>query len=522
MTIDLYPQPDDPKTSDETQGETEYAKDFTPQEIKQEPRLKDSNAKELKSARENSEEQDILSAPSTAILNSASPLQTSGHVEVPSQTDIQDIGIHDGPIASAYPDTSSPQQEAEEEIHPLSGLPETKFTSMPEADASAIQTIAQEPKGEDSPTRVTKSFPFPPFQGKHRTTLWLFVPILLATLAGFILSALYPEMVALISRALTTIIIVVFIIFIVIGVLIVIGLKDQARGLLSLIFEGGFRYINFAQSLSEIWETVVRIVQEFILLISPFFAIFLAIIFYYIAMFSFRAVGAHNDVTLFAIIMTILLSSITAGLGQIKIAEAEEATSFKSQLSIKFSRVFIDSIEIAVLVIFLTIDAKKLFFLPVSLQTPLQANMFGIDFMKRGITGAGFSTTFRIAGAAVFVEVVRKTYRIAVSVFTTYRSLHKANEENGRPTSSQKEAFDILRKALSIAFKKNVDDLMKFLGFTTILIIGFFLFPRLKLLSLLFFNLTSLAWDLIIPSRATRKARSEDLLSRSIAKVLKL
>jgi hypothetical protein len=560
MNRSLYPQPDDPEDSNPSGGDSNLGSDeftsalpnhnasATPQDIRdpdesalKEPRLIDSL--------ESSHAVPTLRTPPDLLPSNSdwdrgspeSPLESPPTYQLPSvedeitklqepepssldnTTESAGIGIQDGPISTVVPEASMPDTEvALQETN-------TEVISPPEAPEEASHLPPVQPNTESDDTHKENPKPgsakhstFSFFGKKHATTLWLFLPLLFAVLGGFILSAIYPDVISLISRAVVAIIIVIFVVFIVLGVLVVIGLREQARSLLSLLFEGGVRYINFAQTLSEIWETIIKIAQEFILLISPFLAVFLAAIFYYIVMFSFRAVGANTDITIFTIIMTIVLGTVTMGLGQIKISDTEDPKSFKTQFSLRFSRVFIDSIEIVVLLVFLTIDAERLFFLPPSLQTPLKAELFGIDFMARGISGAGFNATLRIAGAAVFVEVIRKVYRLVMSIYIRYKEMRIAVETDGREFSSQGEAFDTLRKAARIAFKDNLDDFMKFLGFTTILVVAFFFFPRLKLLSLLFFNITNLAWDLIIPSRATRKARSEDLLSRTIAKVFKL
>ena len=548
MTRDLYPQPDEQNDPEQNRSHSESYppsptgdspsehKTETEEKDSKEPRLLDRetfhDTEELKPEIDDSlvtteETSTPAFAPHNGELSpEAGPVHADPSVPEPEPDDIQVIDTNSEIIRDLLPQTPEPNRPVAAPVENEAEVPKTELPPAPPEDhpknisSPPEATISEPDEKAASPVSPVSSFSL--FKAKHKTALWLFIPILLALLTGFILSTIYPEIISLMTRALVTIVIVIFIVFITLGILVVVGLRDQARSLLSLIFEGGVRYIDFAQTLSEIWETVIRIVQEFILLISPFLAVFLAAIFYYIVMFSFRAVGAHNDVTIFTIVMTIFLASITAGLGQIKIADSDSPASFKSQLSIRFSRVFIDSVEIAVLIIFLTIDANRLFFLPESLQKPIEAQAFGIDFMKRGITGDGFSTTFRIAGAAVFVEVIRKIYRVIFSTYSTFKKLRKEIEAEGRQFSSQKEAFQTLKRAAQLAFKDNIDDFMKFLGFTTILVVAFFLFPRLKLLSLLVFNLTNLAWDIIIPARATKKGRSEDLLSRTIAKVLRL
>ncbi len=542
MTTNLYPQPDEPENTTNSDSVVEKAPhqevsiqsteptkpneqnnegsapiNNTPPEF--EPRLKDNTPEPvpippfdelLPQATYNDNPEIASPLPEVSDLH-GSELDSS---EIKPAEPDNDIGIIDGPIAKISEETAN------------ASLNDTVVPTPP-IQEEAIQehkdsTETSNPEQNEDPGSVTPSVSgLQSFWPRHKTTLWLFLPILLVILMGFILSAMYPTIIALITRALLALVFVVIAIFIILGVLVVIGLRDQAKGLLSLLFEGGLQYINLAQSLSEIWSTIVRIVQEFILLIAPFLAIFLAILFYYIVMFLFRAVGAETDITLFTIILTIVLASITAILGQISFDGTGKST-FQSQLSRRFSRVFVDSIEVVVLVIFLTIDIENFIILPQSFHVPLEASAFGIDFMQRGFTGEGLGLTVQIAGAAIFVEIVRKAYRMIYSTYKSFKEQRMEMEAQGKHFKNQREAFDLLRSAAHSAYRTNLDDLLKFLGFTTILVFAFFFFPRLKLLSLLFFNLTMLGWDIAVPSRITKKARNEDLLSRLIAKVLKL
>ena len=123
---------------------------------------------------------------------------------------------------------------------------------------------------------------------------------------------------------------------------------------------------------------------------------------------------------------------------------------------------------------------------------------------------------------AIFIDIVRKIYRIFAAAIIRHKEYKEYYESKGYNIETQQQSFDLIRISARRAFRDNLDDLTKFVAFTTVLIIGFFLFPRLKLLSLAVFNLTLLVWDIILPRRAVREAKSDDILSRIIAKVLRL
>ncbi|MDD3661697.1 MAG: hypothetical protein PHG63_01400 [Candidatus Dojkabacteria bacterium] len=380
---------------------------------------------------------------------------------------------------------------------------------------------------EPHPTTEASSdrSPAPPPQiinPRHKTMFWLTVPLIVLGLFVLIIGYLNPGIFSMLGNLALTLLIGIFLVFIILGIFVVVGMKSEARTLMNLMFEGGVKYIDIAQTASSAWERLISMVQAVVLLISPFAAVFLAILFYYAVMFLFRAVGARTDVTLLSIILTVALASLTALLGFVPIQPTDGDQSFGAQLSRRFGRVFIDSVEIAVLVIFFTIDSRYLFFLPEHMRGEVQAEMFGIDFMARGVAREGFAAIVRLAAAAVLIEIIRKTYRLTASIVRRYKEMKQQAEHLGKPIESQQQLFDTIREAARKGFSDNLDDFTRFIGFTTILVIAFFFFPRLKLLSLFFFNLTNLAWDLIYPARITKASKSDDLLSRTISKALKL
>jgi hypothetical protein len=316
-------------------------------------------------------------------------------------------------------------------------------------------------------------------------------------------------------------VLVVLVIFLLLGVFVIVGLRKEVKQIISLIFEGSVKYIDLVHALRSLWGSFIKIIQEIIIIISPLIAIFLAIVIYYAVMFLFHLVARNSDIAIFTVFITIVLACVNAILGISRSKEIDEK-SFKGRLSLSFGRTFVDSIEVVTMVLFLTLDMKNPFFLPKYLHTPISAKMFGLDLMQRSITADNMKATLIIAGTAVMIEIFRKIYRIVAAAALRYKELRSRIPTDNLDATGPNSPFSILQQAIRMSFKDNLDDLTKFIGFTTILIIAFFFFPRLKLVSLIFYNATNLIWDIMYPQRTILKAKYDDLVSRILAKVFKL
>lgn len=471
-------------------------------------------------------------APNTPI----EPLEPRLRSDTPDVPQIPD-DISENDVAEGPPDMDPSDTQTDTESQDSSDIPHPSDSDKDSAGNSAVgnrselvspiyteeeiavSTISDD---DDLGTAVSQDRSSAPRNTQTQTVFWLTVPLCVAALGLFVLSIIYPDIVGMVIRAGTTIVFLIFALFIVLGIFIIFGLRKEAQTLLSLLFEGGVKYIDIAEHVSTLWERCVVLIKEMILAISPLLAVFLAILFYYLIMFSFRAIGVRSDITLFTIILTVILASITALLGQVSVNGTSNDTSFNAEFRKRFGRYFIDGVEIAVLVIFLTIDVEKLFFLPASLHGSIEAHAFGVDFMQRGFQSDAFPYTVKIAGVAVCIEIIRKIYRIITSGRFHYQRLKTEVEIRGIPIRTIQQTFEIIRHAARRAFKDSIDDMTKFLGFTTILVVAFFFFPVLKMLSLMCFNLANLSWDIIFSNRLTNNSSSEDLFSRILVKVLRL
>jgi hypothetical protein len=450
---------------------------------------------------------------------------SSGAGDAYSPTDPRPLPVTPTEIPPGPP---PPPEEAPEP--PKEGNGSTDSAAHPEGDKEEAEEMTEEKDEEEKdpgkpapPKKTSKKKKEKNTLPQRKTAFWLFTPIILMVIFIVYLSFAVPGVMSFIGSAFYALTFGTFFLFIMLGVFVVFGFREQAKTLLQIVFEGGVKYIDIAQFFSDLWDEVIRLVQDFVLFISPAIAIMLSMIFYYVVMYVFRYMATLGDVTVFTVIMTIVLASITAGLSLGDFGQGEEDSySFRSQFAFRFGRVFVDSIEIVVAIIFLTIDLPKPFFLPESLHGEVRAEALGIDLMERGIAPDGFATTLRIAGLGVLIEIIRKIYRIGASMVIRYKQLKKQVEEQDGSIETADDMFELLRRASRIAFKDNLDDLTKFLGFTTVLVAVFFFFPRLKLLSLLVFNASNLVWDIIFPKRTVKPPRSEDLFSRLIAKAFKL
>lgn len=428
-------------------------------------------------------------------------------------------------LSEPTPDTPVPEAEVlkppidnETHVGEISDLvsPILEEAGVPPATDTPPPPIEPPDKPMDIPDSSTSK------NTQSKTLLWLIIPLIALALGLFILSVIYPDIIGILIRAGATLVSVIFLVFIILGVFIIFGLREEAAALMSLIFEGGVKYIDIAEQISKLWERFLEIVKEMILTISPIIAIFFAAMFYYLIVFSFRVVGVDSDLTVFTIILTIALASLTAFLSQMNVGSSSDDDSFKAQFGKRFGRVFVDGVEIAVLAIFLTMDMERLFFLPENLHGTIRAEAFDINFMERGFRSHAVTAAIRFAGAAVFVEIIRKIHRVVAATRKHYQLLKREIERRGIAIVTLQQSFEIIRHAARRAFRESIDDFTKFLGFTTVLIFAFFFFPVLKMLSLLVFNLTNLVWDILVPKRLSGKSSSEDLFSRILIKVLRL
>jgi hypothetical protein len=301
------------------------------------------------------------------------------------------------------------------------------------------------------------------------------------------------------------------IVFLIMGVLVVFGLKKEVKRMLDIGLEGSFTILDFFQFLRELIVLIKNRIGEALILISPVIAYILALAVYLIFLFIYKYVGSKFDVTLLTILLTMVLVGTVGlfnspGSGIVK-------PGWSSRFGAKIKQSFGDALEVVIFVFFLTMDSTKLFFIPESLNVQLSAEVGSYDLMVRGFHLN--KTTLNLIIAAVVSEIVRNIIRIVALSKSNYQLIA------GSLGSDTRQKYDAIKKSIRAAFEEAKDDLVKFITFTTVLLFVFLMFPRLKLLSMLVASLTSLALDLALPARLS-ETKGEDLISKILAKLFKI
>ncbi len=343
---------------------------------------------------------------------------------------------------------------------------------------------------------------------------------LLATLiviVGLFIAAgiLFPTTVSIIVNILWIVLVTVMVIFFVLGVLVIVGMRKEAGQVLDAFLEGTLKIIDFLELVRSLWHRFVELVKEFLLFAAPFFAYVLAIIVYILLLVVYKSVGGAHDVTLLTIILTagslIIFGFIS------KPREEVEQPSWGKQFVNKLRMGFIDGFEVVLFIFFLTMDSTKVFFLPANLNIPLTANWGGYDLMTRSYVYTDhMKITLDLIAATIIIEIIRNLLRI-FSVARQYylEYTHSSlSEENS-------SVLAIIKTSIRKSFGDAKDDLTKFITLNTVLFAVFLFFPRLKLMTLTVASATNLLMDLLIRSRLTSK-KGSDLISRTLAWIFRL
>lgn len=343
----------------------------------------------------------------------------------------------------------------------------------------------------------------------------LFVVLIILVILSIVGSIYAPVLTKRILSILWYISITLTASFVVIGILMILGLRKEANKLMNLYLEGSLTLIDIITFFRETLEITIKTVKNIIFSVTPMVAYTLVAFFFYMLMILYKSVGKTRDVTVMTILLTIFFVVIVSILN---LPESENGHQSKwlKELAARFSFHFSDGLEVAIFVFFLTMDSTKLFFLPKALRVPLTAKLFNYDLMGRGYSFGATKTTLLIATIAITSELVRNVLRIIAVARDYYESSRNVVYEK-----TATERGTLIKKAVRKSFNEARDEFAKFVAFTTILLAVFLAFPRLKLLSMAVGSITALCVDLIITKRLVVK-KGEDLLSRSINKMFKL
>ena len=355
-------------------------------------------------------------------------------------------------------------------------------------------------------------------QSNMRRVIFWILSLILITILSLVLVALFaPEIFVVVMNIFWLILFGVTVIFISLAVLAFLGLRNQVKKVMSVIFEGTLSILDILEFVDLLWKMFIKIFKEFVLFITPLFAVSLLLAIYLFVLIFYKQYGKENDVTLLTILLTFVLVAFSGVIGLPKVHKPGNPGWFKKVLN-RFGRYFRDGLEVLIFVFFLTMDSTNLFFLPAQYNTLLRANIGDYDLMKTSITMDDFFRyTLTLIIAAIVIELFRTLLILIVGGVRFYKEGKKIMVDKKYTYAPVK----LFKAAMKQSFRTTIDDFLKFTVFTTVLIAVFVFFPRLKLLSMLVASCTNLIMDLIFTQRM-RFAYGDDLLTKIIVKVARL
>ena len=328
-----------------------------------------------------------------------------------------------------------------------------------------------------------------------------------------ILGILFPTAMTIFWNILWVILFFFVLMFFGLGLLTILGMKNEVSKILDLLLEGGMSFIDFLDFIKDVWKKFVELLLEFLLLAAWILAYIVCGIIYILILLLYKSVGSHYDVTLMTIGITILMVAAFGIISKPKVY-VEAANVWAAKFKKRFRQGMIDGLEIVLFVFFLTIDSTNLFFLPQELNIPLRAEFGDQDLMVKSMDyHTNFKFTLTLLILATTFEVIRNMLRVVA-----WARFYYAKDMFENPEAP---FMQLLKGSLRKSFNDMKNDLIKFITFTTVLFFVFMFFPKLKLFTLLLASVTNLALDLFISERLTAP-RGEDLISRTIAWVFRL
>jgi hypothetical protein len=306
--------------------------------------------------------------------------------------------------------------------------------------------------------------------------------------------------------------------FLVLGVLIMVGLKNQVKQILDIFVEGTLTIVDVINFIKLAINFVGEVIKQAIYLLIPVISYLLGAAIYYGLMFSYKWVAKSYDVLGFTIFLAALLVILTGFLNARSKDEGSTELTWGRKIQLRFKDFFGDALEVVLFIFFFTIDSTNLFFLPKDLNVEVHAQFQDYNFMVRGWTvDAQLKNTLNLVMAAVGLEIVRFIMRIVAAGFAFYKEV---NEYVGE-SNDQMSGADQVKWSLRQSFQVHSDDVLRFITYTTFIVAVFLAFPRLKLLAMAVASLTALILDLAMHDRLVIK-RGKDLFSKLITLLFKV
>lgn len=342
--------------------------------------------------------------------------------------------------------------------------------------------------------------------------------LVLLLVVGGVLALTAPETFSAIINGFWLFMFSVVLLFLIMGILIMVGLKEQVKQLLDIFIEGTLTIVDVMNFLKQAVQFVGEVIKQAIYFLVPFLAYLLGAIIYFILIYLYKWVGKRYDVTLFTILLTALLVVATGFLNKRSKDEGTKTLTWGRKVQIRFKDIFGDAVEVVLFVFFLTMDSTSLFFLPQDLNVELHASYNQYNFMVRGWTvDKSLYTTLNLVIGAVGFEIIRFIIRIVAAGFAFYREVNAYVGEGNQKMAGAAQ----VKWALRQSFEVHKDDVVRFITYTTFIVFVFLAFPRLKLLAMGVASLTALVMDLAMRDRLVIK-KGNDLFSKVVSFLFKV
>lgn len=370
-----------------------------------------------------------------------------------------------------------------------------------------------------TPVQSPEGLPTDADSGRYSRFITGFVLlVILLLIIGGVLAITAPATFSALINAFWLFMFCLVLLFLILGVLIMIGLKDQVRQILDIFVEGTLTIVDLMNFIKLALKFVVDVLKQAVYFLVPFLAYLLGGLIYYVLIYAYKWIGKTNDVTLFTIVLSAVLIVVTGFLNKRSKGEDSTELTWAKKVQLRFKDVFGDAIEVVLFVFFMTMDSQKLFFLPKELNIELHANVGSYNFMIRGWTvDKSLYSTLNLVMAAVGIEVIRFMMRIVAAGFAFYKEVNAyVGEANQQMTGAAQ-----VKWALRQSFEVHKDDVIRFITYTTFIVFVFLAFPRLKLLAMAVASLTSLILDLSMRDRLVIK-KGKDLFSKIVSSIFRV
>ena len=140
--------------------------------------------------------------------------------------------------------------------------------------------------------------------------------VILLILIGGILAVTSPATFTAVISGFWLFFFCLVLLFLVLGVLIMVGLKDQVKRILDIFIEGTLTLVDLMNFLKLALNFVVEVLKQAIYFLIIPIAYILGAIIYYVLIYAYKWVGKTYDVTLFTIVLAAALSLATGFLNK--------------------------------------------------------------------------------------------------------------------------------------------------------------------------------------------------------------